>query len=188
MRSGPGPAGDFITAAGRADRSRQRHRAAGRGKGQTRPAAAHPYSQSRHQPHHDQHGAPRAANSLVAAHVRNRDSSGRLRAARQRHRRGVRREPHRPTRSMACSRSTNTNKRQPQRPLDPHELAAATTSGRGRNLVGGWAGDGCGESSARQIRPDRRAGQVEAVGAVERFLGRAGENCRWAGLDCAVAG
>src|SRR5664279_4452326 len=46
MRSGPGPAGDFITAAGRADRSRQRHRAAGRGKGQTRPAAAHPYSQS----------------------------------------------------------------------------------------------------------------------------------------------
>src|SRR5664280_322215 len=47
MRSGPGPAGDFITAAGRADRSRQRHRAAGRGKGQTRPAAAHPYSQSR---------------------------------------------------------------------------------------------------------------------------------------------
>src|SRR5664280_2563664 len=49
MRSGPGPAGDFITAAGRADRSRQRHRAAGRGKGQTRPAAAHPYSQSRPQ-------------------------------------------------------------------------------------------------------------------------------------------
>jgi len=49
MRSRPGPAGDFITAAGRADRSRQRLRAAGRGKGQTRPAAAHPYSQSRQQ-------------------------------------------------------------------------------------------------------------------------------------------
>jgi len=41
----------------------------------------------------------------------------RLRAARQRHRRGVRREPYCPTTSMACSRSTNTNKRRPQRPL-----------------------------------------------------------------------
>ena len=32
-----------------------------------------------------------------------------------------------------------------------------------------------GEARRRAVRSERRAGQVEAVGAVERFLGRAGE-------------
>jgi len=53
---------------------------------------------------------------LTAAYIQS-SPARRLRAARQRHRRGVRREPHRPTTSRACSRSTNTNRRRPQRPL-----------------------------------------------------------------------
>jgi len=84
-------------------------------------------------------GHRRPADSLTAAHMQS-SPARRLRAARQRHRRGVRREPYRPTTSMACSRSTNTNKRRPQRPLDPTSLRRPqVVGGRGRNLVGGWA-------------------------------------------------